>query len=275
MNYISNVGGEVFLKAVTADQRRVVEVLQKYITEPDQRLARSMLYLGALLMKAKKYDEAEHWTSKSLDMLLHLSGHKDNTDTTTARNNLAGCLAARGDFDQAEIEYRKNLTIRLNMLGGRNPWTIISRILLGKTLRKLGRERDAKKQYEQAGIDCIGLPEEVYTADICIRLADEREEQEQQREAQDYLERALRIYVSKRGEQSAAAADVRLRMAANLVALGKREEAQEHVTKALRFIMPRMLPLNATAGSMESPMACLAGLALELKLAKNPAAGAP
>jgi tetratricopeptide (TPR) repeat protein len=271
-NYISKVGGEAPLTEVTADQRRVVEVQQKYITEPDQRVGRSMLYLGALLMAAKKYDEAEEWTTKSLDMLLRVSADKDNTDTTAARNNLAGCLAARGDFDGAEKEYRKVLETRLNMLTGRNPWTIISRIHLGKTLRKLGREDDAKKQYEQAGIDCTWLREEEYTADICIRLAEEREEQKHRVEAQDYLERALRIFVSKRGEESVAAAEVRLRLAANLVAQDKPEEANEHVTKALGFIIPRTLPLNATAGSMGSPMPCLAGLALLARIRRG---GAP
>jgi serine/threonine protein kinase len=276
MKNIPNVYGQGYLKDAISDQRRALAALQDYITEPDQRVARTMLFLGFLLMGEKQYGEAEKWSRKSLKMFGALWGETQNTDSTTARNNLAVCLAAQGKLEQAKIEYERVLAIRLKMLKGDNALTIISRINLGKTLRKLDREDDAKKQYEQAGRDCIRLPDEQEsTASVCVRLAEEREEQKQPQEAQDYLERALRIFVAKQGEKSVAAAGVRLRLTANLVARKKAKDAKEHVTKALGFIMPRMLPLNATVGSMEPPMVCLAGLALELKLASNPPAGVP
>jgi tetratricopeptide (TPR) repeat protein len=266
-----------YLYDAVALQRTVLKALQKHIHNDDQAVAREMLYLGFLLRMSKDYDESEKLCKESLAMFLRYLGDKENWDTTTARSNLAGCLFGREKYKLAEIGYRDALEKRLKMK--RPPphdLTIISRINLAKTLRKLGKDAEADEEFHRAGEECFLLSDDdVYKARICIGLAEDHEVKTQPKEAHDYLERALSIVLRQQGEESLAAARVHLRLAAHLVAQRRPEEAKEHVINALGFIMPRMLPLNATAGSMESPMARLAGLALELKLATNPPAAAP
>jgi tetratricopeptide (TPR) repeat protein len=273
MENIPNRFAQGYVTEAIADQRTALAVLQNHIKVADLEVARTMLYLGFLLKASKEYEESEEWSEKSLQMLLGLYGGNESSETTTARNNLAGCRFAKGRYDLAEKEYRNVRDIRLKLLGPANDLTIISRIHLGKTLRKLNRNAEANDEFHEAGVQCSQMSDDDGSkASICIALAVDHEGQKQRKEAQDYLERALRIILRLQGEESVAAAEVRLRLAANLVAQHKPEEAREHVTKALGFIMPRMVPLNATAGSMGSPMPCLAGLAL---LATKSPASAP
>jgi tetratricopeptide (TPR) repeat protein len=276
MENIPNRFAQGYLAEAIADQRTALAVLQKHIKVADLEVARTMLYLGYLLKASKEYEESEEWSKKSLEMLLGLYGGNENSETTTARNNLAGCQFTKGRYDLAEKEYRNVRDIRLKLLGPANELTIISRIHLGKTLRKLKQNAEANKEFHQAGVECVQMSDDDDSkAWICIALAEDHEGQKESQQAQAYLERALRIILRLHGEESVAAAGVRFRLAANFVAQGKAEGAKEHVTKALGFIMPRMLPLNATVGSMEPPVVCLAGLALELKLVSNPPAGVP
>jgi tetratricopeptide (TPR) repeat protein len=271
---IPNLFDQGYVTEALADQRTALEVLQKHIEEDDQEVARTMLFLGFLLRASKDYDESEKWSKKSLEMLLRLWGGREYWDSTTARNNLAGCRFAKGRYDLAEEDYRKVLDIRLKMK--RPPGhdlTIISRINLAKTLRKLGKNDEADDGFRQAGVESARLSDDDGSkASICISLADDCEGEKKMRPAQRYLEAALQSALRVQKEESVAAAGVRLRLAANLVAQGKPEEAKEHVIKAMWFIMPRVPPLNATAGSMGSPMPCLGTLAV---LARKPPAGAP
>jgi tetratricopeptide (TPR) repeat protein len=275
---IRNLFKQGYLYDAIAHQRIALKALRKYIQDDDQTVAREMLYLGFLLRTSKDYDESEKLCNDSLAMLLRLLGGTENWDTTTARNNLAGCLFGREQYELAEIGYRDTLEKRLNM---KQPpphdLTIISRINLAKTLRKLGKDAEADEEFRRAGKECFRLSDDdVYKASICIGLAEDHELQNQPKEAQDCLEWALRIVVRQQGEESAAAAGVHMRLATHLVAQGApneadKKEVEKQVTKAMWFFMPRMLPLNATAVSMEAPMACLGTLAL----VPNPAADAP
>jgi hypothetical protein len=252
------------LREAIADQRSALDVLQRYIRDDDLEVARTMLYLGFLLLKTKDYDESEGWSTKSREMLLRFWAGEETLDTTTALNNVAGCQFAREEYGPAERNYRRVRDIRLKILEGGHGLTILSRINLAKTLRKLGKKREADDEYREAGIYCQKLSlDDGLAPSLCIGLADDHEGQKQPREAQDYLERALKAIRYQKAEDSLTAAEVHFRLAANLSAQGKPEVAEREKGDAAK-IVAKIVAWHVTVATLEPRTAGFTRCALEL-----------
>jgi hypothetical protein len=261
------------LREAIADQRSALDVLQRYIRDDDLEVARTMLYLGFLLLKTKDYDESERWSTKSREMLLRFWEGEETLDTTTALSNAAGCQFAREEYGPAERNYRKVRDIRVKILEAGHGLVILSRINLGKSLRKLGRGPEADDEYRVAGIYCQKLSlDDGLAPSLCIGLADDHEGQKQPREAQDYLERALKALRSQKAEDSLTAAEVHLRLAANLGAQGMRKEAELEKGEAAN-IVAKIVAWHVTVATLETSTAGLTRCALELD--RNSRARAP
>jgi tetratricopeptide (TPR) repeat protein len=263
MENIPSLAGQGQLKEAIADQRSALDGLQKYIREDDLTLARTMLYLGFLLLKSRDYDESEGWSTKSREMLLRLWAGEETLDSSTALSNVAGCYFAREDYVLAEQKYRRVREIREKMHPGVE-LTILSRINLAKTLRKLGKDQEANNEIRKAGSECQKLSlDNPLTASICIPMAEDHEGQKQPGEAQAYLERALKAIRSQKAEDGLTAAEVHLRLATNLGAQGMHKEAELEKDEAAT-IVAKIVAWHVTVATLEPSTAGLTRCALEL-----------
>jgi len=109
--------------------RMALKILEEFRLENnDEKINDSMASvcnnLGTLLGYPPRYDEAEQYLQKSLDIRYELYGDI-NVHTIESYSNLAALYDKQDDYDNAEELYLKSLELALEVLGEQHPQTAI------------------------------------------------------------------------------------------------------------------------------------------------------
>lgn len=162
---------------------------------------------------------------------------KDNSQTATTLNNLAGIYREQGDFGEAEQAYTRALNVRESVLGGEHP-------KVAETLNNLGLLYQRQGKYQTA--------EQVYTRALKIEESTFDEEQPQlaetlnnlgllywrqgkHKEAEPHYIRALEIRKSTLGEEHFLVAETLHNLGLLYQRQGKYERAESKYAQTLEI----------------------------------------
>ena len=120
----------------------------------------------------RDFSRADRWIHQAEAYMDRLGGH--NLLRAWMENNVGTVLDARGDLDQAAVQYRRALTIKERVLGPKHPDVAMSLNNLALTLSSGNRREEALGMFNR-GIDIIGETLGWQHVDMALQLANRAE----------------------------------------------------------------------------------------------------
>jgi tetratricopeptide (TPR) repeat protein len=180
-----------------------LEILEEYFesdnenTVINESLATVYNNLGSLLSRPPRYNEAEEYFQKSLDIRHRLYGEKDIL-TIESYSNFATFYIKKEDYDKAEILFSKSLELSLRHLGENHPQTATIYNNFAEFYRKKGNYDF--NELEELYAKSLQIRKVLYgkfhslVADIYNNKGELYRENDEPEKAIHYYEKALLIY---------------------------------------------------------------------------------
>jgi len=147
---LSSLEDLAWLRLDKGRHTEAAELLEKGLSTARRALGPDTLRfvnaLGCAYKDLGRYDEAEQLFLKSIAMARRVHGDKSGT-TLMMVGNLGQVYEAKGDFGQAERQYREVLDMR--NWGDENIWTLLHKSFLARVYMKQNRYDEAETLYRE------------------------------------------------------------------------------------------------------------------------------
>ncbi|MCG8407718.1 MAG: serine/threonine-protein kinase [Phycisphaerales bacterium] len=218
-----------------------LDVLKQALGDHHPDVAKSMNAHGLILKAMGRYDEAEQWYRKALELQQALSGQ--DAAVAEVMNNLGVLLKKKGEWEEAESLYRRALTVR-RKLPGRDRDVATTMTNLAAILKNKGGHTQAESLYREALEIFRGLDGERLRVASCLNnLALLLRETGDGDEAESLLREALAIRRETYGKEHPDVATAMHNLALVLRSQERYSEA-ESLYREVLTLRRKILPEN-------------------------------
>ncbi|HJR06103.1 MAG TPA: tetratricopeptide repeat protein [Pyrinomonadaceae bacterium] len=153
-NYLFNLGVNLFLQGKQAEAEKIfrenVQILERdQVLRGEMISAYSLGILGFILKDQKKYEDAENFLARSLEVVEKLRG-KNHPETASFLKAISITLTAQEKFAAAETNLKRSISINESVYGEMSQQVESDVSFLGTVYNKQGRYDAAETQYLRA-----------------------------------------------------------------------------------------------------------------------------